>query len=65
MLEGPEFKGNIGNVGSYEVDLTEELKLNAKVEFNIDLKDRVVELLTKTSLGQKVKGWLEKVGVEI
>jgi hypothetical protein len=63
MLEGKELEGKIGSVGSYEVDVTPELKLKIAIGAEVDLVGELKKLAEKTDtpMDDLVIAWLEKL----
>lgn len=59
MLEGKELEGNLGGHGKYSVDVTPDGKIILSVE--IDALDAIEGLLEKSSFGQKVADFLDKI----
>lgn len=63
MLEGKELDGKIGEFGSYEVDVTPELKLKVSVGLELDIVAELKKLAVKTDtpMDDLVVSWLEKL----
>jgi hypothetical protein len=68
MLEGKELEGTIGSnngepIVKYSVDLTEDFVLDVQVStgFKVDLMAKVEDLLSKTSIGQKIQDLINKI----
>jgi hypothetical protein len=61
VLEGNELAGNIGDVGSYTVDLTSQGMLKATMVIEIDLVAEAEKLAAKTGtpIDDKAIAWLK------
>jgi hypothetical protein len=61
MFEGKEVEGKIGNIGSYELDVTDKgtVKLGAEVDIIAFLKEQAAK--TATPVDDMAIAWIEKV----
>lgn len=62
-LEKVELEGKIGNVGTYAVDVTPQLKLKVSVGVELPIIDYLKQAAAKTStpIDDQAIAWIEKV----